>query len=93
VAALDVRWKGKQGPDLTKLSKHLPKGQWWADRRLQEMLAAKAWGQTPSGWDSLSVEDRAEMMAIEWAQGVMRAWEQLTPEQIAMLQMQGETSG
>ena len=57
------------------------------------MLAAKAWGQTPSGWDSLSVEDRAEMMAIEWAQGVMRSWEQLTPEQIAMLQMQGETSG
>jgi len=41
------------------------------NQRLIEMQTAKAWGKTPSEWNALSADDRAEMMALEEVEGIM----------------------
>ena len=56
-------------------------------------MTARAWGgKTPSEWDSLSPDDRAEMMALEWAESVMRQWDSLSKEELAAMQFE-QTEG
>lgn len=39
------------------------------------MEAAQRWGLTPSQWDSLSSEDRAQMVAYVRVTSAMAAWD------------------
>jgi hypothetical protein len=44
-------------------------------QRVLELQAAKAWHlKSPSEWDGLSKEDRAEMLALQEAENVMQSW-------------------
>ena len=72
------------------LSKHLPPGQWWIAARFNELMTARAWGRTPSEWDSLSTDDRAEMMALEWSEAIMRQWDSLSKEELAAMRFASE---
>jgi len=39
------------------------------------MRAAKNWGLLPSAWDELSIDDKAEMMAVDEVETAMAVWE------------------
>ena len=54
---------------------------------MRELATAKAWGRIPSQWDKLSREDRAEMMAYEWAESIMRQWDSLSKEELAAMRV------
>jgi hypothetical protein len=50
-------------------------------------VTAKAWGKIPSQWDRLSPEDKAEMMALEWAESIMRQWDSLSKKELAAMRL------
>lgn len=44
-------------------------------QRVLELQAARSWNhKSPSSWDGLSKEDRAEMLALQEAENVMQSW-------------------
>ena len=52
-------------------------------------MTAKAWGgKTPSEWDSLSSDDKAEMMALVWAEGIMQQMDSLTKEELIAMRFE-----
>ena len=51
-------------------------------------MTARAWGRIPSQWDRLSREDKAEMMALEWAESIMRQMDSLSKEDLAALKFE-----
>lgn len=42
---------------------------------------AKEWNRIPSQWDRLSKDDKAEMMALSWAESVMRQVDSLSRQE------------
>lgn len=73
---------------MMTLSKHLPRGQWWIAPRFQELMTARAWNRIPSAWDRLGKEDKAEMMALEYAEAIMRQWDSLSKEELASMRFE-----
>ena len=51
-------------------------------------MTAKAWNRTPGEWDNLPTDDRAEMMALEWAEAIMRQWDSLSKEELAAMKFE-----
>ena len=51
-------------------------------------MTARAWGRIPSQWDRLSKEDKAEMMALEYAEAIMRQWDSLSQEELAAMRFE-----
>ena len=48
-------------------------------------MTAKTWQRTPSEWDRLSPDDKAEMLALTWAESVMQHWDSLTKEELTAM--------
>ncbi len=51
-------------------------------------MTARAWHRIPSEWDSLSKDDKAEMMALEWAESIMRQVDGLSKEELAAMKFE-----
>jgi len=54
-----VRWQGRK---LKQIS--LRKGSWSYDVLYEQRLAARWWNRTPAEWAALSLDDKAEMLAV-----------------------------
>lgn len=63
----------KKGIPLRKLD--AGRGNWFYGRRFLEVGAAKAWGMSPSQFDSLQESDKAEMMEYIAEKSKMEAYE------------------
>jgi hypothetical protein len=42
--------------------------------RYEELKTAKEWGLCPQAFDGLPDEEKAEMLAFEWAKGLLEAY-------------------
>ncbi len=60
---------------MERYSLHSRGGKWLTSQRFHELETAKAWGLTPSQWDSLDESDRCQMLAFETTVGEMRSYE------------------
>ena len=58
-----------------QLAQIAPLVPWEANSRFVELRTAKAWGMSPTAWDELSADDKAEMIVYEEQTAQMAAHE------------------